>query len=323
MSSQTWAVVATVHEPPQLLAAFVAHYFAVGASEVHLYFDRPNPEAEALVRHFPHCHVVHTDAAYFRSNFGSKRPANIYRRQRFNANHAYRACRADWLLHVDADEFIDPKGLTDELASLPDEVDSLQVPNAERVFLANSPPSGIFEGVLRMLFAGPRHKVAASLGEDMARFTNRGFCGHIWGKSLTRTGRKLRLGVHAPQRRSNAVVRRSERAMLCHFDGMTPLHWVRKLERYAASGHYANAKADPTGRHRVNQLNFVLENGSQPAVLRGLHDRLRSLSDEDAKRLRGQGLIREISIDPASAVRAAYGPERVDLSVSAFDAALG
>ena len=115
MTIPTWAVATTVFEPPQLLAAFAAHYAALGASEIRFYFDRPDPVGEALVCEIPQCSVVQADKDHFRTSFNVPKPENIYRRQRFNANHAYRATEADWLLHVDADEFLAPVDLVSEL----------------------------------------------------------------------------------------------------------------------------------------------------------------------------------------------------------------
>lgn len=48
-----WGVVTTVAEPPALLAAFVAHYARMGAGSIRLYFDRPDPEAAALISRVP------------------------------------------------------------------------------------------------------------------------------------------------------------------------------------------------------------------------------------------------------------------------------
>ena len=118
------------------------------------------------------------------------------------------------------------------------------------------------------------------------------------------------------------MVRPSERSILCHFDGLTPLHWVHKLQRYVDSGHYVDESADRAGRHRIRQALFVKEHDGSPEVVQALHDRLRVIPDETYDRLAEMGLVRDLGIDPVRTVNETYGEGQIDLSISGFDAEL-
>ena len=65
MNRPSWAVVATVDEPAPLIIAFVAHTLSLGPKALHLFLDRPNPEAEAALRGLPNLHLVVCDAGHW------------------------------------------------------------------------------------------------------------------------------------------------------------------------------------------------------------------------------------------------------------------
>ncbi|MHA7875906.1 glycosyltransferase family 2 protein [Roseivivax sp.] len=315
-----WGVAATVAEPPALLAAFVAHYLSLGADPVRLYLDRPEPEAEALLSGLPGVELIRADAAFYLRTLGRRRrPDHLNRRQRMNIDHAYATLPVDWLLHVDADEFLAAPEFVARLDVQPPEVDSLRIANGERAWLAGPPPRTIFEGVLRWQVPGPRPAVRARLGPEVMRFTDRGFCGHALGKSVTRTGRGLRLGLHAPRREPVAQIAEMPDARIVHFDGLTRAHWCAKLMRYAEQGLYDAAR--PAQRFRAAQIAHVTEAGGRAAA-EALHDRLRVLGAAEAEALQAESLLEPMPCDPAGAARALFG-EGLDLSPEAFDRALG
>ena len=315
-----WGVCATVAEPLPLLAAFAAHYAEMGASVIRLYLDRPVPGLATCLSRIDAVDIIEADESHYRRALEAPgKPDRLNRKQRLNANHAARTMDVDWLLHVDADEFLASDDFGAELAALPDEVDSLHIPNGERAWIAGAPNTTIFDGVLRWPVTGPRRRVRRLLGEEVMRYTNRGFCGHDWGKSCTRTGRGLKLGLHRPRSDPPAVVVTSERAKICHFDGLTRVHWVAKLRRYAELGMYSQ----PSGgrRFRYEQMRYVTEAGGQGDAAMAMHDLARVIPAEQAETLRDKGVIEPMPCDPAAATRRAFGDE-VDLSPAAFDAAL-
>lgn len=313
----TWGVVTTALEPPPLVAAFAAHYAKLGAQRIHIFLDRPDAEAEALLARVPGCLVTVCDEAYFRGNFNCARPDGPMRRQRLNATLTYRNAAVDWLLHVDADEFVPDTHIGEELAHVPEEVDALSLPNLERAYMAGRGVETIFDGVFRRAFAGPPEVLPPLLGEDLARFTIGGFCGHSLGKSFTRTGRDHKMGLHAPRRQSAPVVLQSRRSVVCHYDGLTPLHWALKLARYVGTDIYDRPARG--GRHRYEQMQFVKENAGRGARIMALHDRIRVIPEADHARLSALGYLEERMPAVADAVREIFGEGAVDLSPAAFD----
>ena len=74
MTGPTWGIVATVDEPPQLVAAFAAHYLALGASEIRLYLDRPDPAAQHLLGRLAGVHVTVCNDQHWAENPPGRRP---------------------------------------------------------------------------------------------------------------------------------------------------------------------------------------------------------------------------------------------------------
>lgn len=316
-SLPTWAVVATVREPFALLAAFAAHYLSIGASEVHLFVDQPEPGDVERLNALENVFATDANARYFLRAHGIKRPHANMRRQRINADHAYRTTKADWLLHVDADEFLQPGALTQELAALDADIDVLRVPNGERAFAG--PPQSIFDGVLRVMPDRPR-RVRHLFDPVVTQFSNAGFTGHAMGKSLTRTGRNYRIGIHAPLLRFDVRAVTSTSAILCHFDGLTPLHWAQKLWRYVGTGIYDDARSVGRARHLQMQFSDLAQDAPERVVW--LHQRLKVIAASQLPPLLLNGLVRPIELQIETAVGRLFGRGQIDLSAAAFDAVL-
>ena len=310
----TWAVVATAREPFPLLAAFAAHHLRIGAAEVFLYLDRPSPRTVRRLSAVAGVRVTVADEAYFTATHGCPRPEANMRRQRLNALDAYRRTGADWLLHADADEFLRPGALVQELAALPPEVMALRVPNGERAFLDT--PRTIFDGVLRRMPDSPKRH-AHLFGAVACDFTRSGFSGHAAGKSLTRTGQGLRIGIHAPLQRHEAAIATSSSAVICHFDGLTPLHWARKLRAYVGTGIYDTAATADVHRHR--QMTFVAEARDRPERIVALHREIKHIPDGALPAFVATGLAEPLGLDIEGAVAATFGRGAPDLSVENFD----
>jgi hypothetical protein len=118
LSEPTWAVVATVDEPPAVVQAFVAWHLSLGAAHGYLYFDRPDDPVQRAVVHLPQVSAVACDEANW-LRIGKSRPRRHQVRQVANARDAYARADADWLVHIDADEFLWSQGpLTDHLYSV-------------------------------------------------------------------------------------------------------------------------------------------------------------------------------------------------------------
>jgi len=326
----SWGIAVLAREPAALVLTHLAWHRAAGAAALHLYLDDPEDPVAGAAAAIEGVRVTRCDAGFWASHPSGRRPGLIVARQTHCATHAYARAGVDWLLHLDADEFLlqtDPLAnpLSDELAALADHHGALVVPVRERVYLRPDPVA-LFEGLFRIPQPPARrgHPLLAPL-RDMAPA---GVIGHALGKSLTRTGLDVALHPHFPRRRDGGgdgsgsgpgdpPRRPSATAVLLHFDGLTPRHWHAKMRRYGRL--VAGGASGFLGPHRRAQLEALAAAGDDPARLTALHDRLRVIADPapwlDA------GLVAAHDFDPAPACRAALG-HVPDLSVAGFDAAL-
>jgi hypothetical protein len=314
--------VATVDEPPALIAAFVAHHLAEGAAEVHVFLDRDNPEAQALLRDVPGCFVTLCDEAYWAASTRRAKPPRHTARQKYNSTATYQKTRADWLLHCDADEFVrDGAALEAELANAAPELGYLRLPNVERVHLLGHSEAHIFGGGFRGALPGFAAQGAEIYGR-FAKFLNDGVSGHLAGKGIVRTGRPYLMGVHFPRMQESEeriVPYEIAKTQILHFDGLTPLHFALKLLRRAYEPVYSGPPR-PHGEFRKAQFRFMKNNADRPREVKRLADGAQGITAEQAETLRSLNALDERPFDPNAAVRALF--PSVDLSPQAFDTVL-
>ncbi|TKD21335.1 hypothetical protein FBT96_09580 [Rhodobacter capsulatus] len=320
----SWGVVSMVDEPGPLVAAFVGHHLALGAAEVHVCLDRPNPEARDLLAGVPGA-VLHEDGEddwRFRG-FG-RRPENINARQKYHASRILARTRLDWLLHCDCDEYLQPSG--DAIAALLDRVPQaanwVQVPVAERVEIRGRPMADIFGGAFRLPWDAFETEGAQVYDDRVRALLTLGLCGHVVGKAIARSGRGLFLGVHAglshyPSARRDLYVIRGGGLRLMHFDGLTRLHYTLKMLRYGLAEAFNSPAAHGDARWaQIHALCPEEHGGAQT-----LYDAAKTISEAQAQALIARKLLRGWA--PGIAGRAAEVlPRPPDLSAAAFDRAL-
>ncbi|MHA6326217.1 glycosyltransferase family 2 protein [Roseivivax sp. CAU 1753] len=312
-----WSVVATVREPAALLAAFAAHHLYLGASAVHLYLDGPNPELRRLIGDDARVTLIDCDAQFYDS-LDRRYPQWINRRQIINANHAETQSAADWLFHLDADEFLDGNPGA-ELATVPQEARSIWVPNGERVFLHADRPVSIFDGALAL----PMTNVARLdrvRGPDLSSLTRFGLLAHDMGKGAVRVGHGVGAGIHRA-RVGPDQTHVAEGLTVSHFDGLTRLHWALKLQRHARNG-IKSRDGRTTYRYRDRQIALAAESDGALEAIFALHDRLRVIPPRIARQLTRIGRLRPTGVDADAAIASAFPGLSVDLSIAAFDRAL-
>jgi hypothetical protein len=312
-------VVLLAREPQALVLTHLAWHLALGAAEVHLFLDDPTDPVAPLASALPRVRVTRCDAAFWAAHPTGRRPDRVTARQSFCATRAYGRAGVGWLLHLDADEFLHPQAdLAQELARNAALPGALVVPVRERAY-ATPDPQALFEGVFRIprRAADPAHPLLAPLAE----MAPRGVIGHALGKSITRTGLPLTLHPHFPRPLGGGAPqdvpsRPCTAAVLLHFDGLTPRHWLAK-QRARLGDPRPEAWLGP---HRQAQLRALAACGGDAAAERALHDRLRVLPDPAA--WIAAGLAEARAFDPAPACKAVLGAVP-DLTVAGFDAGLG
>ncbi len=322
----SWGAVLTAHEPAQLLLANVGWHIGTGAAEMHVYLDDPEDPALTLLEAIPGVRTVRCDAAHWREAAPSgRRPVTHRRRQALNANHALKRCRVDWLVHLDADEFLiqdRPLGL--EMTAVRELECELYFRVAERLYLPG-PQASIWDGVFRtctraQIRRGDGISNDRVIYGDHAACLDYGVLGHSAGKCAVPVGEGFRLGIHWAFRgdgRRRAERFRSTAARLLHFDGLTQLQWWAKLRRYT---EYDPADFN-VAAHRQAQIDLAVHAGEIPGGYEAMHAELKEISPNVQARLRAFGLLYEVPFNPAPVLCKVLG-EVPDFSVETFDADL-
>ena len=319
LDAPSWSVVTTVDEPPALVQTFVAWHLSLGAERVFVYCDRPDDPVADILAHLPQVQVVLCDDAHWQ-RLGKSRPRRHQVRQVRNARDAYRHCTSDWLLHVDADEYLwSRKGVAPLLSAIEPDADVVIVQVAERMHRPDDPDTSIFEGVFRRPFRKPSKMGERIFGPDYA-LTYRGLTGHAHGKTFVRTGRQAEMSIHRPQpAKGHPELIKSrpapEAIELLHFDGLTPTYWIYKLARMQR----ALDKADgmPPSQHRRAQADALL---ADPDGGQDLYRRLKHVTPNIAQRLEKHGLLFVPAFDPSAALATSFQGTAVDLTPAAMDA---
>lgn len=324
----SWGVVAMADEPAALLAAWAGYHLDLGAAEVHLCLDRPNPAVQDLLAGVPgvQLHLDGADGWAFQGV--GQRPRGQNARQKYHASRILAQTRADWLLHCDTDEFLFPTPVGESvpgiLSRVPEDMTSVQVAVAERVQVHGRPTTDIFSGVFRLpwpRFADEGYQVYDALTLELLQ---RGLCGHSMGKAMVRAGRGLFIGVHHGLRSFDGTVRDAAVAQgtglrVLHFDGLTRLHYLLKMLRYGAKDRAGNPASH--ARARWAQICAVNEEAHAEERLELIWQVAKTISPAQAQGLADRKLLRRWAPDIAS--RAALRvPGLSGLTPAAFDQAL-
>ncbi len=182
----SWSVICFANEQPEHLRAFVAWHLGSGAREVQLMLDKPNSALVQELAGVPNLRVRSFQNDYWQDNYG-RNDLNRVDRHRILATQAYRAATSDWVLHIDADEFIYADGdIARLLADVPNHTHAIRIAAADRLLASTDAdwPGDKF----RMM---TNEKYPAWLSE-IYKFPNQfnfGLRGHSNGKLFVRGGK--------------------------------------------------------------------------------------------------------------------------------------
>lgn len=236
----SFSTVSLMRESADVIARFAAHYAALGAEGVLVYFDGTAEEAAGLAA--PGLTLIPADAVFWAAAGG--RPERLEARQWAAYRLGLARCRSDWLGIVDADEFVfGDRAVGAFLDAVPAAVDSVSLPTAEAVW---GPGDDIAAPFGSSYFRTPwRNARVWRLSRgliygDVAPFLRRGLLGHVLGKQFVRVGRDYgHVGNHDAER-DGVVITRPAAALglggmyVGHFDAIGLERWSEKWRRRIA-----------------------------------------------------------------------------------------
>ncbi len=318
-----WDIVTTAFEPTAVTLGFLAHHVSLGVNKIWLHLDAPNKELVDIVGDHPQIQIVQCDQTYWNNSSKGRRPWDFRVRQTVNADSALAQSEADWIAHIDADEYVtNTDALFAFLNRQPKEVLTVVVPNSERVHLRGDPQLHVFTGAFRVPFPRRVHRALPLLYGKYARYLQKGLAGYCHGKAFTRVSSGLPLALHRallPSNLSEQVAQRefAGRAIL-HFDGMTKAHWLDKMRKKAPDGKVLK----PHNPARIRQAQDVWDHRDDSVYLDDLYRHVKEISGFQALALRLLGRMTPSDVDVPAKIKKVFPEAKVDLSPAAVDAAL-
>ena len=298
-----WHVGAIVNEPEAEILRFVAWYFSQGAHGITLFFDNPDDPTANLVDRHPDVSVIRCTPKFWR-DLGLTPDIRFTKRQNAALNWLYRQAPADWLLNVDADEFMYTASVSIQafLEGQPEDIDVVRVETAEVVL----PKSATGE---KSHYRLPMSRTTAQAvyGESLKFFgpKRKGLVGHAAGKAFVRCGNSdLRLRQHwaesiSGRNISERIIQAGPNAALLHHIGDRYDVWRGKIEwRLNSRGYIAS----------LNQLMTDALNAEDcEDQFQALYDDLHGCSDERLQRLQDAGVYMSVGKGPDALVQGILG----------------
>ncbi|WP_138470123.1 glycosyltransferase family 2 protein [Poseidonocella sp. HB161398] len=275
----SYSVVIIANESEEVMQRVLGHYLAQPLERLYLFWDGPAAQAPAAAD--PRLELVLCDAAFWAKASGGL-PASIEEKQDVVYRRAAAGCGSDWLLVVDADEFlIAPRPLGEILAAVPEEVEAVRLPNAEAVW---GPGDRFGEAFASSYFRRPFPSRAflplrPLLYGRLGRLMHAGLAGHAHGKSALRPGRAYdRIGCHAPQRGGRPVARPAAELLpaplplIAHYDAVSLERWREKFRRrYSGDTLAANMRGQRQGQVEMIRRAAAQSDEAAARLCRGLY----------------------------------------------------
>ena len=296
----TWEVVATVKAPTDQIARFAAWHVDLGADRVTLYFDAPDPAQIEALRH-PRITAHACDAAHWDKRRG--RPETHQLRQARNATETWRHCNADWLAHIDVDEFLlPPAPMATLLADAPEDCAMIHLPPVEQL---SGGDGRLFKRTARA--AGHKSTVLADVYPTFGQYLRGGFLSHLEGKHLLRAGgkpraEKVRFGIHGAFWQGQDISNRVHWPDLPMGHAHAP-DWQSFVDHLAfrrSKGSYRNR--DKTG-FRLAELIDFLEESEGEAGIRQLYSEVAEATPDLIARLDAHGMLLRYPLDTDTALK--------------------
>ncbi len=273
---QTFSVVSVIKEDAQILRTFYAYYVAQGAERVRIYFDGQSPIAADELP--ANVEIIEIPDSLRDEVPGTNRNDHIAL-QRHIFTREQRNVQSDWLLVVDADEFVTADCRLDRLfADLPSGLASLRFPVGEAVWQEGDDADQPFGASTFRFSLGPlRHVLLASLLYGrLAGLFRRGVLGHYAGKHAVRRGQEVTVvRCHHSELDGKALGKWTPEVGLghvfvAHFDAIDRRRWVDKLHSRAV-GPKKNFGMSSSRRRQVQMVKQAVDGGTTEALFRSLY----------------------------------------------------
>ena len=298
----TWRVGAILNETLADTLRFAAWYLEAGADGLTLMFDNPQDPAIGVLGDHPKITCIPCTPDFW-EGLGLTQDTRFPKRQNFALSHIYRSTSEDWLLNVDADEFVyvADGSIADLLTAQAPEAECIRIETAEIV------EPLVAQEALTFRLPMERDAARRVYADNAALFGPRrkGLVGHPQGKSATRTGIKgVSLRQHWPQRRNGEpmverMLTRTDGAHLLHFIGLDYDAWHGKLEWRAGSRGFTVPLTE--------RIEAAMASGNAGAELKELHARLHKASPEVLERLGAEGARLDLQLDLDAVARRVFG----------------
>lgn len=271
-----------------------------------VYLDAPDASVISALRPHPRLKVIPCDDAYWARR--GRRPVKHQVRQTRNATHAYRRhAGADWLAHIDADEFIWPdRPVAEVLAALP--ADRLCARMRPMEMLAGSESA-----CKRFIPPGPRRaETVAALYPRFGRYVTGGFLSHVAGKLFVRTGlERVEFRIHnvlcdGVQNPGQVEI---DDLPLCHAHARDYAHWLGAYRYRLRHGAYrADLAPVPGAGVTLHEALRAIERDAGEAGLSAFFDEICADTPALRARLAERGLLRLCPLGLAAKRARHFGP---------------
>jgi hypothetical protein len=287
---------------------------------------------EAAISDIPQVYTFQANQYEYKKLHGDEWTKKSPRRQHAACKHARSLTRADWLCHIDIDEFLIPDiPFEDFLGSLPGEIVSVHINNAERVFNTSKTYGNILSGVYRIPIRKLQTTCIDMVYGCIGEYLGLGLSGHTKGKAFTRvSSANTWIAVHETRALNasdlSSVTVQYPGVGMVHFDVMTLNHWTAKMlsrlerdpgARIAIQEGKSYLKGMKKGRRKIIG-DIILADGDHQKIAQ-IYDAITTLKPEQSKTLDDAGLLFKTNLDFTAALPKYFPKNSEGLTISGFD----
>lgn len=291
-----WGTVSTIKAPLHDIARFAAYHLDLGADEMHIYLDRPDPQVVEFFAPYPQIRLTECDDAYWRGRPERARSSHQLR-QAYNASRGYRRADLHWIAHIDVDEYLlAPRPMAEILSEVPDDAAFARARPAE-LLDQPEPFSGPSHFKLTRRERGLTKRELADIYPEFGAYVPEGFLGYTGGKNIARTGLPgIRLGIHGVLHNGAAMANGQmlDEVHIGHAHAPSWDHFERHFAFRMDKGSYQKKPRERMSLRDV--LDIILEDEGQ-AGLRRFYDQMNRASPRLLDRLAAHGMLLTAALD--------------------------